>query len=164
MRKYKNLYYQSLGIILVSILLSLIFNQLRGKPLPLIKKTVEVVSSIESLDLDSIEPSITGIDITLAKKLFEENTVFVDARAEEYYIDGHIPGAICNDDFDTLLEELENKINTDESFVVYCSDDDCGSSEDLSYELQSYGFNKILLFKGGWKEWVDADMPKGKYE
>ena len=66
MRKDKNLYYQSLGIILVSILLSLIFNQLRSMPLPLIKKTVEVVSSIESLDLDSIEPSITGIDITLA--------------------------------------------------------------------------------------------------
>ena len=164
MRQDKNLYYQSLGIILVSILLSLIFNQLRSMPLPLIKKTVEVVSSIESLDLDSIEPSITGIDITLAKKLFEENTVFVDARAEEYYIDGHIPSAICNDDFDTLLEELENEINTDESFVVYCSDDDCGSSEDLSYELQSYGCNKILLFKGGWKEWVAADMRKGKYD
>ena len=164
MRKDKNLYYQSSGIILLSILLSLIFNQLRSKPLPFLKKTVEVVSSMEGLNLDSIEPSITGIDITLAKKLFAENTVFVDARAEEYYVNGHIPGAICNDDFDTLLEELEDTINSDESFVVYCSDDDCGSSEDLSYELQSYGYNKILLFKGGWKEWVDADMPKEKYE
>lgn len=164
MRKDKNLYYQSSGIILLSILLSLIFNQLRSKPLPFLKKTVEVVSSMEGLNLDSIEPSITGIDITLAKKLFAENTVFVDARAEEYYVNGHIPGAICNDDFDTLLEELEDTINSDESFVVYCSDDDCGSSEDLSYELQSYGYNKILLFKGGWKEWVDANMPKEKYE
>ena len=164
MRKEKNLYYQSSGIILLSILLSLIFNQLRSKPLPFLKKTVEVVSSMEGLNLDSIEPSITGIDITLAKKLFAENTVFVDARAEEYYVNGHIPGAICNDDFDTLLEELEDTINSDESFVIYCSDDDCGSSEDLSYELQSYGYNKILLFKGGWKEWVDANMPKEKYE
>ena len=164
MRKDKNLYYQSSGIILLSILLSLIFNQLRSKPLPFLKKTVEVVSSMEGLNLGSIEPSITGIDITLAKKLFAENTVFVDARAEEYYVNGHIPGAICNDDFDTLLEELEDTINSDESFVVYCSDDDCGSSEDLSYELQSYGYNKILLFKGGWKEWVDANMPKEKYE
>ena len=164
MRQDKNLYYQSSGIILLSILLSLIFNQLRSKPLPFLKKTVEVVSSMEGLNLGSIEPSITGIDITLAKKLFAENTVFVDARAEEYYVNGHIPGAICNDDFDTLLEELEDTINSDESFVVYCSDDDCGSSEDLSYELQSYGFNKILLFKGGWEEWVDAEMPKGKYE
>ena len=164
MRKDKNLYYQSSGIILLSILLSLIFNQLRSKPLPFLKKTVEVVSSMESLNLGSIEPSITGIDITLAKKLFAENKVFVDSRAEEYYINGHIPGAICNDDFDTLLEELEDTINSDESFVVYCSDDDCGSSEDLSYELQSYGYNKILLFKGGWKEWVDADYIQDKHE
>ena len=59
---------------------------------------------------------------------------------------------------------MNDTINSDESFVVYCSDDDCGSSEDLSYELQSYGYNKILLFKGGWKEWVDADYIQDKHE
>tara|TARA_B100000427_G_scaffold300276_1_gene282549 strand:+ start:1571 stop:2065 length:495 start_codon:yes stop_codon:yes gene_type:complete len=164
MRKVQNLLYQSSGIILISLLVSLIFNQARSKPLHFFKKTVEVVTELERLNLDSIEPSITGIDIILAKKLFEENMIFIDARAEEYYNEGHIPGAICNDNFDSLLKELENVIKMDDSFVVYCSDDDCGSSEDLSFELQSYGFNNILLFKGGWKEWVDADMPKENYE
>ena len=50
----------------------------------------------------------------------------------------------------------------DDPFVVYCSDDDCGSSEELSYELQSYGFTNILLFKGGWKQWQEANYPTSK--
>ena len=45
-----------------------------------------------------------------------------------------------------LVEKLENTIGMDDQFIVYCSDSDCGSSEDLSYELQSYGYNNILLF------------------
>jgi len=40
--------------------------------------------------------------------------------------------------------------------VVYCSDDDCGSSEELAYELQEIGFMNILVFKGGWKSWTEA--------
>ena len=55
-------------------------------------------------------------------------------------------------------------IEIDEQFVVYCSDSDCGSSEDLSYEFQSIGFSNILLFKGGWQEWVDADYPQVQNE
>ena len=70
--------------------------------------------------------------------------------------------AICKDDFDSLVVQLENILGMDDPFVVYCSDDDCGSSEELSYELQSYGFNNIYLFKGGWKEWQNASLPEEK--
>ena len=63
-----------------------------------------------------------------------------------------------------MVEKLENTIGFDDKFIVYCSDSDCGSSEDLSYELQSYGYNNILLFKGGWKEWTDANLIQAKYE
>ena len=101
------------------------------------KKKVEVVSVLKSTSSVTSEPSIIGIDLELAKNLFEENTLFVDARAEEFYNEGHIPNAICFDDFDLLVEKLENTIGMDDQFIVYCSDSDCGSSEDLSYELQS---------------------------
>ena len=42
--------------------------------------------------------------------------------------------------------------------MIYCSDDDCGSSEELAYELQDLGFSNILVFKGGWKSWTDAGL------
>ena len=114
--------------------------------------------------LPNSEPKITGIDLTIAKTLFDNNVLFIDARDEEFFNDGHIPNALCNDDFDLLVEQLDKLIELDERFVVYCSDSDCGSSEDLSYELQSIGYNNILLFKGGWKEWVDADFRQAKNE
>ena len=164
MSKFHNLYIQVAYIILASVFTSLLFNLLRNSPLSFIKKNVEVVSELQSISLKNSVPSITGIDLDLAKQLFEANTLFVDARAEENYNEGHIPDAICHDDFDLLVEKLENTIGMDDKFVVYCSDSDCGSSEDLSYELQSYGYNNILLFKGGWKEWTEANLIQTKYE
>ena len=164
MTKIHNLYVQVAFIIFASVFTSLLFNQLRNESLPFLRAKVEVVSSLPSLKEKSFRSQITGIDLELAKKLFEENTLFVDARAEEFYNEGHIPNAICFDDFDLLVEELENTISMDDQFIVYCSDSDCGSSEDLSYELQSYGYNNILLFKGGWKEWTDANLIQAKYE
>ncbi|MDC3166347.1 rhodanese-like domain-containing protein [Candidatus Marinimicrobia bacterium] len=164
MIKFHKLYAQVVLILFASVFTSLLFNQLRNNSLPFVKKKVEVVSVLKSTSSKNSEPSIIGIDLELAKKLFEENTLFVDARAEEFYNEGHIPNAICFDDFDLLIEKLENTIGMDDQFIVYCSDSDCGSSEDLSYELQSYGYNNILLFKGGWKEWTGANLNQIKNE
>jgi 3-mercaptopyruvate sulfurtransferase SseA len=69
-----------------------------------------------------------------------------------------IPGAIANDDFEMLLEQIDFLIGYEKGFVVYCSDDDCGSSEELAYELQENGFMNILVFKGGWKSWTEAGL------
>ena len=63
------------------------------------------------------------------------------------------------DDFDSLSMEIDNRIQNNEFFVVYCSDDDCGSSEELSYQLLDEGFTSIYLFRGGWKLWIDNKMP-----
>ena len=164
MIKFHKLYAQVVLILFASVFTSLLFNQLRDNSLPFVKTKVEVVSVLKSTSSKNSEPSIIGIDLELAKKLFEENTLFVDARAEEFYNEGHIPNAICFDDFDLLIEKLENTIGVDDQFIVYCSDSDCGSSEDLSYELQSYGYNNILLFKGGWKEWTDANLNQIRHE
>ncbi|MBI87275.1 MAG: hypothetical protein CMG63_04250 [Candidatus Marinimicrobia bacterium] len=164
MKELRNLYLQITYIVFLSTSVSIVFNQLRSNPLAYVKQKVEVISNLENLQTESSEPTITGIDIKIAKELFDKNVLFIDARAEEFYNDGHIPNAICSDDFDSLVEQLEKKIEIDEQFVVYCSDSDCGSSEDLSYEFQSIGFSNILLFKGGWQEWVDADYPQVQNE
>ena len=48
--------------------------------------------------------------------------------------------------------------------MIYCSDDDCGSSEELAYELQDLGFSNILVFKGGCRSWTDAGLEIKKNE
>ncbi len=158
----KKLLNQILGISFISLFVSFSYNQFRSEPLSLVKKKIQILTEVASLDARLSEPTITGVDINLAQTLFEDNILFIDARSEQYYNEGHIPNAICKDDFDLLVVQLENILGMDDPFVVYCSDDDCGSSEELSYELQSYGFNNIYLFQGGWKEWQNAGLPEGK--
>ena len=88
--------------------------------------------------------------------LFDKKVLFVDARAEEYLAEGIIPGAVFSDDNEILSGKIYDLVGYDKGFVVYCSDDDCGSSEQLAYELQDLGFMNIFVFKGGWKEWTGA--------
>ena len=109
-----------------------------------------------------LNQGIIEISLEIAKDLFDKDILFIDARAEEYFLEGHIPGAICNDDFDQLINNIDNRIINNDFFVVYCSDDDCGSSEELAYQLFDQGYLNIYLFKGGWKQWTENSLPSSK--
>ena len=144
---------------IISLTLSVSVNLFRPKPILYIAKNLEIIKDIDQINKDVSNPTIRTIDIEIAKTLFENNTLFVDARAEEYFENGHIPNAICNDDINLLIEEIDSRIQVDEGFIVYCSDDDCGSSEELAYKLQEQGFMSIYVFKGGWKQWTNNNLP-----
>ena len=155
---FNNPKYQVYALITISVIISLALNVIRSNPISLIAQDLKKINNIDEL-ANSNEPSgIVEIDIAIAKDLYEQGTLFIDARAEEYFNDGHIPGAICSDEFDKLIDKIYSFDNLEKAFVVYCSDDDCGSSEDLAYDLQEYGFNNILVFKGGWKSWSESGL------
>ncbi len=149
---------QIFSVFLLSLFIGIIFNILRNNGIPLIAHPLEIVDEKDGVLNITTEPTIRMIDIGLAQKLHKDSTLFVDARAREYLAEGFIPGAIANDNIDSLVVMISALVGYDKMFVIYCSDDDCGSSEDLAYELQSFGFNDILVFKGGWKSWSDAGL------
>ncbi len=149
---------QSIILIALSILIGSIFNLLSDGGIPWVAETIKIVNNSEdALDILA-EPSIREVEIETAKALHGSGILFVDARAEEYLSDGFIPGAIASDDISILSNQIETMIGFDTGFVIYCSDDDCGSSEELAYQFQDIGFNNILVFKGGWKSWKDAGL------
>ena len=149
---------QSIILIALSILIGSIFNSLSDGGIPWVAEPIKIVSNSEdALDILA-EPSIREVEIETAKALHGSGILFVDARAEEYLSDGFIPGAIASDDISMLSDQIETMIGFDTGFVIYCSDDDCGSSEELAYQFQDIGFNNILVFKGGWKSWKDAGL------
>ena len=155
--------YQVYALITISVIISLALNVIRSNPISMIAQDLKKIDNIDEL-VNSNEPSgIVEIDIKIAKDLYEKGTLFIDARAEEYFNDGHIPGAICSDELDELIDKIYNFDNLDKAFVVYCSDDDCGSSEELSYQLYDQGFESIYLFKGGWKQWIENNLPAKYY-
>ena len=145
--------------IVLSLFLSFFLNMLRIESLPYIAVPLDKIEDIAQIENNSLKPQIREVGVELAERLFSDSVLFIDARAEEYYLEGHIPNSICNDDFDNLVIQIEDIITYSDAFVVYCSDDDCGSSEDLSYQLQDQGFTNIYLFKGGWKQWMENNLP-----
>ena len=154
---YSHSIHQVVIFVLISLIFSISTNFFRSDSIDYISKGFDKVESLDDLNLNN-EDGIKEVSLKIAQDLFEKKTLFIDARAKEYYLEGHIPGAICFDDFDSLSIQIDNRIQNNEFFVVYCSDDDCGSSEQLAYELQDLGFMNIFVFKGGWKEWTDAGL------
>ena len=144
--------------------MSVSFNFLRKGGISYVKKPLKTVQDQDNISEPLSEPSISLIDLDLAKIFHKDSTLFVDARGLEYLDEGYIPGAIANNNVDSLADKISTKIGFNEKFVIYCSDDDCGSSEDLAYELQSFGFKNIFVFKGGWKSWVEAGLSVSYYE
>jgi len=145
-------------IITISILVGFISNLVRSDAISWIAEPIKVVNNVKDISLTLLEPEIREIDLEMAKTLHKTGLLFVDARAEEYLSEGIIPGAVANEDVGLLSEQIEFLIGYEKGFVIYCSDDDCGSSEELAYELQDFGFMNIFVFKGGWKSWTDAGL------
>ena len=147
---------QIIVIAITSTVLSLTLNAVRPDGIPLLAKELAVTKEIE---YDTAEPRLFAITLDQALELYQKGTVFVDAREPEYYQEGHIKGAWNIPFFLELVFKLDSLQGKDAPMVIYCSSDECGSSEDLAYELQAEGFSNLLVFKGGWTAWNASGHP-----
>ena len=148
---------QIIVIAITSTLLSLTLNAVRPDGIPLLAKELAVAEEIE-YDA-ATEPRLLAITLEQALDLYQKGTVFVDAREPEYYQEGHIKGAWNIPFFLELVFKVDSLQGKDAPMVIYCSGNECGSSEDLAYELQAEGFSNLLVFKGGWTAWNTSGHP-----
>ena len=151
---------QVVFFVVISIFLSFSSNLVRKDSIPFLAKKLEI---IEDIDLDSDESTLLAISLDKAKDFFENGVLFIDARDEVYYNDGHIKNAMKNVFLMELIFNIEEKQTKEEPIVVYCGDPGCGDSEDLAYDLQNEGFKKLFVFKGGWLEWSAANYPADRF-
>ena len=147
---------QIIVIAITSTVLSLFLNAVRPDGIPLLAKELAVAEEIE---YDTAEPRLFSNNLDQALELYQKGTVFVDAREPEYYQEGHIKGAWNIPFFLELVFKLDSLQGKDAPMVIYCSGEECGSSEDLAYELQAEGFSNLLVFKGGWTAWNTSGYP-----
>lgn len=99
------------------------------------------------------------IGLEMAQSLFENNILFIDARDNGSYNEGHIAGAIISTPFTELIDFIFDSQGFDKPIVVYCDDEECGLSQDLAYQIESEGFSDIYIFSGGWKLWESEKLP-----
>jgi 3-mercaptopyruvate sulfurtransferase SseA len=60
-----------------------------------------------------------------------------------------------DDRWDSVIDSLDRK----KGYVIYCSGDECELSLFLGRYMNTLGFNNIFIFYGGWREWVENDLP-----
>jgi rhodanese-related sulfurtransferase len=93
-------------------------------------------------------------------------TIFVDARKDEEYLEGHVPGAWQLDHYhleryiDALLPVAHQALQV----VVYCHGKDCTDSEAAALDLTGFGVDpaRVAVYVGGWTAWTEAGLPVEK--
>ncbi len=154
---------QSIIFIVVSTIIALSVNAINPNGITLLAKDLPQLAKIDITTTEVSEPIIATLSLEQAKSFYDSGIPFIDARHDEYYHEGHIKGAIPSDNYMEMIFTLDSLLGKKTApIVTYCDGDDCGSSEELAYDLQSSGYTKIYIFVGGWTEWTNANYPVSK--
>jgi rhodanese-related sulfurtransferase len=89
--------------------------------------------------------------------------LFIDSRHEFDYKLGHIRGAISIplSIYQTKKAVLDS-IPKNRLLVAYCDGAECNSSIELSVKLAKEGYTDVKIFFGGWREWMESNLPIDK--
>lgn len=90
--------------------------------------------------------------------------MFVDARNDAAFEDGHLPGAFQVDHYRLeyyLTPDLIDRMMGATQIVVYCNGGDCEDSILMCDDLMQAGisYDVLYLFEGGWQAWKKGNHP-----
>ncbi|MBN1300296.1 MAG: rhodanese-like domain-containing protein [Melioribacteraceae bacterium] len=149
-------------IIVSSAALSFLYNSLSSGGLPLSRPEIKIEFEENiSKGSDNNSNVIKAIALEEAVRIFNnEHAVFIDARDQWDYAEGHIAGAINIPEFSFDYKSPEViSLNKDATYIVYCDGDDCDVSKRLTMQLQRMGFKEVYVYFGGYNEWQDNGYP-----
>lgn len=151
----KNLLFQILIILGMTVASGFLFNSFSSQGISLIYQPLEVKVG-----------SHLNSDETY-RLLREGQALFIDSRYRLDYLISHIPGSInipSNLAREELMTALE-PIPKDKLIVVYCKSESCQSSRRLAGLMTYLGFERVHVYLAGFEEWVTKKYPveKGSY-
>ena len=153
---------QSAIILAVSFLFSFGFNAVRNDGLPLIasKHIIEGgQSAVDSLLAQTtllFQPVM--IDLEIAKAFYDRGVLFIDARDDKEFREGHIAGSKLAPAYPG---EILRWVTEDDPVVAYCGGGECDLSMNLAMELMGddWRFSRVFVFDGGLPQWIEAGYP-----
>lgn len=94
------------------------------------------------------------------KKILENGggVTLVEALAERYWEDGHLPGALQLDYTEVRDRAGEILPDKDAKIVVYCANEACQNSVKAAGELEALGYRNVYEYAGGKQDWVEAGL------
>jgi len=160
-----------LALLIIAAVIGVAQNAVRGNPLKLILDAPKVAErpADDTRDLQSEgesdadhhrDPSDVSKE-QLQELMKTGMTYLIDARAEEEFAKGHIPEAINvpYDKFIDFYQALTDYVPRDASVIVYCTSVTCDLGDKLMIEMKLDGYEDVVLFRGGWEEWEESDLP-----
>ena len=136
---------------------------------PVASAPVQAATADAPKPTKKLEHPYQEIQLDEVAKVFKDSgtkqglNIFVDARKEDLFVEGHIPGALHCDPYDATrhIEAVLQRANGVERVIVYCGGGDCEDSIFLCRELIDAGVpeDAVYLFAGGWKDWSAKQLP-----
>jgi rhodanese-related sulfurtransferase len=115
------------------------------------------------------EKGLQAVDDQEAMRLFRdpqyelESIVFIDARDDRHYQEGHIPGAYQFDRYypEKHLPAVLPACQNASKIVVYCTGGNCEDSEFAALTLKEASVppDRLLVYVGGITEWTANGWP-----
>ena len=95
------------------------------------------------------------------EKFFARNALFIDARPEALYREGHIQGSrsLPFEAFDQLADEVLIDLPGDTLIITYCDGEKCTLSAELAQKLKQIGFENVRVLFNGWTVWKAHYLP-----
>lgn len=154
---FKQSIWQAPALIALAFLIALSVNHWRSDGLPIIGDW-----SAEARFSDAAGESLV-IALDQARRLFEEDAaVFVDARPESQYAQGHIPGALNLpwQEVDRYFLETADRLQGPKTIITYCDGESCELSHELALSLKEMGYETVRVLVNGWTVWQEAGLPR----
>jgi tetratricopeptide (TPR) repeat protein len=110
---------------------------------------------------------VTEIDIQTAKALYDQGALFIDVSNEDFWIQGHLPGAIhlpagrFADPGKVSFREsaLRELANLDEEIVFHRYDQSTHVPALSAAKAANWGYRRVYMFVGGAPAWKEAGYP-----
>ena len=121
--------------------------------------TTPLINAEEKTSPETVAGAIT-IDASDAKKLFDQEVMFIDVRKDKDWTAGRIPGAEHIELKKVYSEKtLGEFVKKDQLVVIYCNGPKCLRSSKASAMAVDWGFKKVRYFRGGLPAWKAASYP-----
>jgi rhodanese-related sulfurtransferase len=167
-RDFASIFLKAVGIVIFASILAFSYNNFSDRGISLKGSWSNKILS-DSLIVPHSYQKGDPQAITLSEAMMEfqsSNTIFLDARLEFDYKQGHIKGALNlpYEEFDEFYPKIAPKIPKDKTILAYCDGTECELSLLLARVLRDEGYQHLKVFFGGWAEWEKAGLPIDKGE
>ncbi|WP_373499920.1 rhodanese-like domain-containing protein [Desulfococcus sp.] len=152
----KSALWQVPALVALAVLLAVGVNLWRSDGIPLVGDW-----SADARFSDDAGKSLV-ISLDEARGLFARRDVlFVDARPESEYAEGHIQGALSipSQEADDYFMEAADRLSAAKAIITYCDGENCELSHDLALFLKEMGVENVRVLVNGWTVWHEAGLP-----